>query len=133
MSRENAETIERGYRLLAARDFEGIARLLDPDFELRPGLAGASEGAVYRGVDGLRRYVSDMAEIWERFQQVPERFIDSGNEVIAVVRVEAKGRGSGIELSQQTAAHWTFRNGRALRVVGYIDVASALDAARLRE
>jgi ketosteroid isomerase-like protein len=133
VAHENVETLELGYRLLAARDFEGIAPLLDQDFELRPGLAGASEGAVYRGVDGLRRYVSDMAQTWERFQQVPERFIDSGDDVIALVQVEAKGRGSGIELSQQMAIHWTFRNGRVLRGVGYLDVAAALDAAGLRD
>jgi ketosteroid isomerase-like protein len=132
MSRENVETVERGYRLLAVGDFEGIAPLLDPDFELRPVLAGASEGAVYRGVEGLRQYVSDMAQSWERFDQVPERFIDSGDDVMVVARVEAKGRGSGIELSQRMAAHWTFRNGRVLRVVGHMDVAGALDAAGLR-
>jgi ketosteroid isomerase-like protein len=133
VSQANVETIERGYRLLAASDIEGIAPLLDPDFELRPTLAGAFEGTVYRGVDGLRQYVSDIAQSWERMQQVPERFIDSGDDVIAVVRVEAKGRGSGIELSQQTATHWTFRNGRVLRGVGYMDLASALDASGLRE
>jgi ketosteroid isomerase-like protein len=31
------------------------------------------------------------------------------------------------------AVHWTFRNGRVLRGVGYMDVASALDATGLRE
>jgi ketosteroid isomerase-like protein len=74
-----------------------------------------------------------MAQSWERFQQVPERFVHSGDDVMVVARVEAKGRGSGIELSQRMAAHWTFRNGRVLRIVGYMDVASALEAVGLRE
>jgi ketosteroid isomerase-like protein len=133
MSQENIEAVERGYRLLAVGDVEGIAPMLDPHFELRPVLAGATEGAVYRGVDGLRQYVSDMAQTWERFDQIPERFIDSGDEVIVVVRVETKGRGSGIELSQRTAVHFTFRNGKLLRGVGYTDVTSALEAVGLTE
>jgi ketosteroid isomerase-like protein len=74
-----------------------------------------------------------MAQTWERFDQIPERFIDSGDEVIVVVRVETKGRGSGIELSQRTAVHFTFRNGKLLRGVGYTDVTSALEAVGLTE
>jgi ketosteroid isomerase-like protein len=133
MSQGNVEIIERGYRLFAANDIDGIAPLLDVDFELRPALARVSEGAVYRGLDGLRQYASDAAQAWARLEQIPERYVDCGDDVIVVTRVEATGRGSGIELSQQVATRWTLRDGKILRGVGYMDLASALEAAGLAE
>jgi ketosteroid isomerase-like protein len=128
MSQENVETLRRGYELLAKGDVDGMAALIHPEFELRPVLARAAEDAVYRGLDGLREYVSDMAETWERFDQHIEEFIDRGEDVVAIMRVDARGRGSGVEVSQRVAVHYTFSSGKALRGVGYTDPGEALEA-----
>ena len=133
MSQKNVDTLRRGYELLAKGDVDGMAPLIAPEFELRPVLARAAEDAVYRGLDGLRQYVADMADTWERFDQHIERFVDRGEDVVAIMRIDAQGRGSGVEVSQRAAVHFTFRAGKAVRGIGYTDPDEALEAVGLPE
>ena len=126
MTAEQVEIVRRGYKLLAAGDIDALAGLIDDRFELHPPVAGESAGVVYRGLAGLSDYLADLQSTWERFEQRPEELIDLGdNGVLAILRLEAKGRASGIELSQRVALHWTFEGGRARLGVGYSDVAEA--------
>ena len=133
MSRENVETVRRGYELLAAGDVEGMVALVDPDFELRPVVAGAMEDAVYRGPEGVRQYAKDIAETWERFEQVPQRFIERGDDVLVTLHIDARGKGSGVELSMEAAVLFTFRDGKVLRGIGFTDVGKALEAVGVSE
>ncbi len=114
--------------MLAEGDVENLSELVLPEFEFRPAIAGASENAVYRGPAGLGQYVSDMAEAWERFDQVPERFVARGDDVAVILRLDARGKGSGVELSERVGAVWTFKDGRLWRGVGYSEPADALQA-----
>ncbi|MGH2922961.1 MAG: nuclear transport factor 2 family protein [Solirubrobacterales bacterium] len=127
MSSEEVEIVRRGYELLSAGDLEGIAPLIHDDFELRPPIAGTTIGAVYRGADGLRQYVADLQEAWASFSQEPEELIDLGDRgVLAILRLDAIGRSSGLELSNRVALHWKFEGGKARAGIGYPDA----DAAR---
>ncbi len=133
MSQENVEIVRHGYRLLAAGDVDGLTELIHPEFELRPVVAGASDDAVYRGRAGVRQYVLDVADTWDRFQQIPQRFLSRGEDVVVILDLNARGKGSGIELSQEVAVVWTFKDGKPWRGVGYLDPADALEAVGLSE
>ncbi len=133
MSRANVDAVRRGFQLLAAGDVDGLVALAHPDFEFRPAIAGTSEDAVYRGGSGLRQYVSDVGEGWERFDQTPERFIASGDDVVVIIRLDARGSGSGVELSERVAAVWTLKEGKPWRGMGYTDPADALEAVGVSE
>jgi ketosteroid isomerase-like protein len=45
----------------------------------------------------------------------------------------ARGRGSGIVTEGKYAHIWTFRDGKAIRIEGFIDWASARARAKLEE
>jgi ketosteroid isomerase-like protein len=129
VSEANIEQLKRGYELLATGDLGELAAMVDPEFELTPSLAGASEQKVYRGPEGLRQYVLDLGDAWERFDQVPERFIDCGDDrILVITRVEAVGKRSGIVIKRQMALLWTIRDGKAVRGVGFLDAEEALAA-----
>jgi len=58
------------------------------------------EGAqVFRGRDGLKRWVASTKEIWDEWRFEPERFLDAGEHVVVLVRVVARGGSSGAVLT----------------------------------
>ena len=70
---------------------------------------------------------------WEDWGWDPEEFIEAGERVIAVLRVHAKGRHSGIDVEQLNAAVWTLRDGKCVRLDYYDSRDQALQAAGLRD
>jgi ketosteroid isomerase-like protein len=131
MSAQNVETVRRVFA--AQGDAEEMAPLLHEDWEHRPIVAGRSVGAVYRGVpDGLRDYLADLAETWERHQVFEEELIDLDDDgVLAILRLEARGRTSGVDLVQRAAIHARFKDGKVWRSTGYTDVDEARRAVGL--
>jgi ketosteroid isomerase-like protein len=88
---------------------------------------------VYRGLDGMRRLLGEVREVWEEWHVIPERFVDAGDRVVVIETVHARGRGSGVELDSRTAAMWTLRNGRVTGVRTGIEIEEALKAVGMEE
>jgi ketosteroid isomerase-like protein len=63
----------------------------------------------------------------------PQEFIDAGDQVVVLQREYQRGKSSGVELSIDTASVLHLRDGRIVRMQGYMDRAAALEAAGLRE
>ena len=119
--KENVELVRRCYGSWTNSDFSAIPEVVDPDL------------GVYGGLDGLRRFVEQLDEMWERFQIEPEEFIDAGDNVVIAVRMSGKGS-NGVEPEMRLFSIWTLREGKVVRVTGgYRDRAEALEAAGLRE
>jgi ketosteroid isomerase-like protein len=57
---------------------------------------------------------------------------DAGDDVVAFVRMRARGKGSGIEVEARIAHLWTMRDGKGVRV-RVLERDAALEAAGLRE
>jgi ketosteroid isomerase-like protein len=53
--------------------------------------------------------------------------------VVAVLRVHAKGRESGVEIERLDGAVWTMRNGKGISLDYYSSKAEALEAVGRRE
>lgn len=129
MSQENVETARRIAEKFNARDNDGLLELLDPDVEWVPIMA-ALEGRVYRGHEGVLRWLDDLESDWDEFQTRPDEFHDLGDRVLALGSWYARGRASGIEFENQPASWlWQFKAGRAIRLRTYTDRAEALEAA----
>jgi ketosteroid isomerase-like protein len=73
------------------------------------------------------------ADAWDRQRIEPERLIDAGGRVVVFQREYQRGRSSGLELVVETAAVVDLRNGRVVRIPGYIERAAALKAVALSE
>lgn len=133
MSQENVEIVRRCYGYWADRDLSSVEKAIDPDAvldlsrnELNPG--------VHHGLDGFRRFVDQIDEVWENFEIEPQEFIDAGDHVVAAVRISGKGRGSGVKVGMELFNVWTLRDGKVMKLTGgYRDRAEALQAAGLRE
>ena len=88
---------------------------------------------VYRGHAGVARWLQDWGDAWSEWSVEPEQFIDAGDCVVVVVRMTAKGAGSGLELDRQDAQVYRFRDNKIFRNDHYNSKAQALEAVGLSE
>jgi ketosteroid isomerase-like protein len=83
----------------------------------------------YRGHAGVERWLQDWADAWSEWDFEPEEFIEAGKAVIVVIRMRAKGAGSGVELDRQDALVYRFSGDKIVRTDYYNSKAQALEAA----
>lgn len=89
---------------------------------------GEMFGRVYRGHDGLRRYIGDLAEVWEPPTFELEELFDARNRVVEVVHASTRGRQSGVEVGRRIPSVYTVRDGLIAKHVIYLDPADAVNA-----
>jgi ketosteroid isomerase-like protein len=133
------ELVRRSYRMLedlrkapdGPADRE-LRELVHGRFELRlPPVYPDSQ--VFRGADGLKRWVVRTKEVWGEWEFQLERFRDLGDRVLVFVHLVAEGGLSGVRLERDTAHVWTLAGGKVTRCEVYLDRAEALEALGLKE
>jgi ketosteroid isomerase-like protein len=134
MSQENVEIVRAAYSAVVRDKWDLAADLLDPEVELHGTVGGLDEGTIARGFEEVRRtFQYEEPEAWDEIRFRPERFIGMANRVVVLQHEFRRGSGSGIEVETDTAAIFEVRNGRVVRIQGYMDRAEALEAAGLSE
>jgi ketosteroid isomerase-like protein len=147
MSQENVEIVRRAYegsnryhRAKAGGDpaeieaaWEAAREWMAPDVEYRedPNWPGAR---TYRGLDGECRSVWD--EYYKEFgEQIfePEKFLDSGDPVVTILRYAARGTSSGAAVEMRQGHLHTLRDGKVVKWEIFFNPQEALEAAGLRE
>ncbi len=129
MSQENLEVVQRFAYCWSRGDWEGSEAFVDPDVEQHPTVGGVEGGRVLRGVDEIRRDYEEVEETWDEHRVEPEEFIDAGDRIVLLHREYQRGRSSGVELEIDAAVVFDLRDGRIVRVQGYMDRDAALEAA----
>ena len=130
MSQENVEIVQRFYQQYVTTG-QLPAELLDKECEVHD--HDTPDQGVYRGIAGVERWLQDWSDAWAEWSIEPEEFIDADDCVVAVVRMHAKGGGSGLELDRQDAVVYRFRDDKMLRADYYNSKSQALEAAGLSE
>jgi ketosteroid isomerase-like protein len=133
MSEENMEIARRFVEGWQRGDWEGMAELADPEVELHGTVGGVEEGRLRRGIAEIRRDFESNEEIWDDHRVEVEELIDAGDRVVLFQREYQRGRSSGVELVLEAAVLIDLRDGRIVRLQGYMDRAAALGAAGLRD
>ena len=131
MSQENLEIVREAHERFT-KTGEPIWELLDPGIEVFDhDIPDASNP--YRGVEGVRKWLSDFAESWNHYEMELERLHDADDRVVSLFRIHAVGAGSGVAVERGDGMLWTFRNGRLIRLDYFNDQEQALRAAGLSE
>ncbi len=132
MSQESVAIVQLAHQRLNEGDIAGLIALCHDDFELDMS-ARAINPDTYRGHEGIRRFYSEVSEIWEEFRWEPVRFVTARDKVVVLVHSHGRGRASGLEMARDAAMVWTVREGRAVSLCFYVDQVEALEAAGIRE
>ena len=131
MSQENVEIVRRASELLERRDWHGATELFDPSVELHGTVGGIEEGKVLRGLGQIRQaFETEDDEVWDEHRIEPQEFIDAGDRVVVLQREYQRSK-SGAELVIDTATIVDVRDGRIVRMQGYMNPAEALEAVGL--
>jgi ketosteroid isomerase-like protein len=131
VSQANVEIVKRMTDAFNRRDVDAWMECATPDCELLPAMPRAVERAGYRGRTGVEAYVGEITETWEEYRLVPDEFRDLGERVLMLGRIEVCGKGSGTPVDAPFGAISEFRDGKVLRLRGYLDHSGALRAAGL--
>jgi ketosteroid isomerase-like protein len=133
MSQENVELVRRANECLERRDWRGMTELVDPNVELHGTVGGLEEGKILRGPSQISQaFDTEDDEVWAEHRIEPQEFIDAGDRVVVLHREYQRSK-SGVELVLETASITDLREGRIIRIQGYMNPAEALEAAGLRE
>jgi len=130
MSQANVEIVRRGFEHFVATG-EPLWETLDEEIVVRD--HDIPDAGDYLGYAGLARWGEDWDAAWEDWRWEPEEFIDVGDRVVGVLRVYAKGRGSGVDVERVDGAVWTLRHGKCIRLDYYGSKDQALKAVGLAE
>lgn len=132
MSEENVALVRSFTEAALRQDWERAAPFLDPDVEGHGTVGGLEERRVIRGSEEMiHAFETDDLEAWEERRLEPTEFLHNDDLVVVLLHEYRRGKGSGIELENDTAVVLTVRDGRIVRVQGYMDQDAALSAAGL--
>jgi ketosteroid isomerase-like protein len=109
------------------RDVETHLTLYDPEVAIRPAFAVGAEGDWLHGHEGVRRALDNVFEIYVSWEGAPEQVIAIRDHAVVVVRLDARGRASGVELSGLFAQVVTVRDGGILRLMNFLELPDAFE------
>ena len=125
------ELIKRSFLRFQSGDVEGsIQEFAYPDVEFVSRF-GAVDGRTFRGMAEIRRYIADMAETWDRYERELEELIDAGDAVVAILKITAVSKVTGLEVDERIGLVYWLEEGRIIRMVSFSKIEEALEAAGL--
>jgi ketosteroid isomerase-like protein len=130
MSVEDVEFLRTNLATLADEGYEALLPLVHPDFEMEtlPGIA--AEPQVYRGRDGMRRWWESFFEVMDEVRIEPTDYHDGGDgKVVLEAQLRARGKSSGIEVTQDAFLLFRVREGMLMRIDFFFTLEEALSAA----
>ena len=132
MSQENVRLVERAIAAINARDIEGYRACCTENVKLDTPMAAV--GGVYEGIDGIRRFLTDVEDAAPDFRieldGVEE--VDS-KRVIAFLRNSSTGRASGIRMAWPQTNVYDLIDAKISHIRIFIDRDEALKAVGLEE
>ena len=91
------------------------------------------ESTIHRGIAAIRRQFDRWHEVYPDLCVEIQEVRANGDYVFLWVRQTGQGAASGVPIDMQMAHVYTMRDGKAARLVEYLDRDEALEAAGLRD
>jgi ketosteroid isomerase-like protein len=133
MPSHNVEIVRRFAECWERGEWEEMVDLADPRVEQHGTVGGVEEGNVRFGVDAIQRDYESVEETWDEHRIEIQELIDAGDRVVIFQREYLRGRISGIETVLDAAVVVDVRDGRVVRLQGFIDRDAALSAVGLSQ
>ena len=129
MSSENADAMRRIVEATGRQDYQAVLADLDPEVEIDD-----TDIPESTGTDSFLEWLARWDQVWESWRIEDLEVRAAGDDpAIALFKMVAKGKGSGVELTRPDAVVASFRGGKAVKLGYYNDQTQALEAAGLSE
>ncbi len=131
MSQQNVQFVRDGYARFNAGERTAELWFWHADAEYHAAREDP-DSAVHRGIDAIRKQFASWLEAYPDLRIEILEAEGKGDQVFLWVRFVGHGGASGIPIEMELAHVYTMRDGKAARVVEYMDRKEALAAAGLR-
>jgi ketosteroid isomerase-like protein len=127
-SSENVDVMRRIVEAAGRKDYQAVLHDLDPEVEIDD-----TDIPESTGTDSFLEWIARWDHAWDswRVEDLEVRAVGS-DQAIALFRMVATGKGSGVELTRSDALVASFRDRRAVKLGYYNDQAVALESVGLR-
>ena len=115
MSDPNIELVRECYARASRREVP--AELTHPDAEILQTSLLLDTEQTFHGREGAARMLQELWDAFEDIRWEEIRIEAAGDNVVALMRVVGRGRGSGIETDTTVVHVWTVRDGMLARMV----------------
>ena len=128
--KESVELLRRFYESFNQRDLDAVLELCTNDVEVYkdPEVVEMVAAATPRGQERVAQYLRGWLESWSAYHARPEEFVQSGDDVAALVHLRARGKGSQFDIEEEMADVFALREGRISRLRLYVRRGEALDS-----
>jgi ketosteroid isomerase-like protein len=131
MSHETVEVRNEAVRRFISafeNDTDAFRSTLHPEIEWFP---VEENRTPIRGIKAAMRSRNAWLDTWDEHRLDVEEVVEEGDNVVALVHIRARGRGSGVEIDARMYAQFKVRNGKVIYLFDHEDRAAALEAAGL--
>jgi ketosteroid isomerase-like protein len=129
VSEHDAALLRRFYEALNGGDFDAMMGLCDQEVEVyvSPEVVRTVPPRGHRDVEAwLRNWFAS----WHDYQPEPEDFVEAGDQVVALVHLRARGKGSRFEIDEEVADVFEVDEGKISKLRLYVERDVALAQAR---
>ncbi len=132
MSQENVRLVERAIEAVNARDIEGYLACCTETVKLETPMAPV--GGMYEGIDGIRRFFTDIEDAAPDFRIELDGVEEVDSErVITFLRTSGTGRSSGIRMGYRQTNVYDLIDAKISHIRIFLDRQEALKAMGLAE
>jgi ketosteroid isomerase-like protein len=130
----NLEVIAAYVDAFNRRDIEQLRELSTEDSVYHSMLVSGEGVGLYRGHDGIARYVADVDEAFDEWHTEDSCFVESETgRVLHLYRIVGKGHGSGVPIDMPMAIVWTVEGGKMKAAKVFRDRSEAMREAGVDE
>ena len=133
MSQENVQVVRAVNEAWERGGIDAAAEFWDPQIDWRSAEGALDDVGAIRGVEAMRAYVQDWLDDFDDVHFELEELIEAGEQVVAVQRVTARARASGVATELRYTVVNTIRDGKVVRSREYWTRDEALAAVGLSE
>lgn len=126
VSDHDTEVLKRFYEAINDEDVDAAMNLCDGKVEvyLPPDVVSA---VAPRGHRDVSAYLREFMDSWHMYRPEPEDFVASGDQVVALVHLRARGKGSRFVIEEDVADVFKVDQGKISKLRLYVHRDQALD------
>ncbi len=131
---ERIPKLDRAWDSLEAGDLEAFMAMVraevHPEVEFRSGIGTVVGGGVYRGVEGVREWFSELLTISRDRRWSARRYETFGDDILVFFgRLDFVGATSAVPVSSETGAVFRYRDGRCVQIDSFMSHREAREFA----
>jgi len=128
----NVELARRAFEAIGTDGLAAALDFLDPEIEFEPPHEALEQRGTFKGHAAVADRWDLLLEPFDDVRMELDELIEADDEtVLAVFRIHARGKASGVPVEMRLAHLITVRDGKAVRMKAYLDPEEAKRAAQL--